>query len=334
MNEVVQGVRNGKLTSLLAALFHDSARLYIARHVLVEMERDLPDFAAGRGVDPTVAVAHWHGRYLPYLNVVDVPSAWGKNDTRVAAVADRHLTDLPTAHLAVALAPCHGLIEDPDLTENGFGNANWLPVTHASANHAEMEFIASALGIPTVLSAELVKAAARALGRLPDWAHLVLTVAGTASLYWLQNDDRAKQSLRRVQAAVRNIVDFCAPIATQLLVRDDQARETWHNNVVYPSDNRSLSEQLARLLALADQPMTASELAKMVNTPGSLRDRGTAIRAQLREHSAFTEVSRGRWRFGEPASRADALIHPLEVGTWIRRAHGMPPLPSPGQYVA
>lgn len=63
-------------------------------------------------------------------------------------MVDRHATDAPTARLAGALAPCYCFVEDGDLTANGFGNANWLPLAHASANFALMEFYAEIPQVP------------------------------------------------------------------------------------------------------------------------------------------------------------------------------------------
>jgi hypothetical protein len=62
MGEVVQSTRRGYLTSLMVALYHDSVRLFIARHVLDEVERDLPGYAAGLRVDPKLAMTRWNAR--------------------------------------------------------------------------------------------------------------------------------------------------------------------------------------------------------------------------------------------------------------------------------
>jgi hypothetical protein len=321
MNEVVQGTRRGELTSLLAALYHDAARLYVAEHVLGEMERDLPGFAQRRGVDPTLAVTRWHTLYLPDITVVTVPETWGDGDDRVDRVANRHPVDLPTARLAVALAPCHGLIQDPDLTDNGFGDPNWLPLTLASANQAEMELVGTVTRVPTVLAIELAKAAGRTFAKLPQWAQAILLLAGLAGLYWWENSGKASQHVGRARELTGKAIEVIAPLAATVFERHAEAQVTWEMNVIQRAVHRTLSEQIARLLAEADRAMTATELAKRLNLRGALGERGDAIRAELRRWDAFTEVSRGRWRLGSRASTAGAAIQPGDVAEWLHRAH-------------
>ncbi|EWM19156.1 hypothetical protein [Kutzneria sp. 744] len=321
MNEVVQGARRGELTGLLAALHHDAARLFVAEHVLVEMERDRSGFAEDRHVDPTLAVRRWHSMYLPYIVVVPVPETWGEGDDRVTQVANRHPVDLPTARLAVALAPCHGLIQDPDLTDNGFGDPNWLPLTLASANQAEMELVGTTVRLPTVLAIELAKATGRTFAKLPQWAQAILLLAGLAGLYWWEQSGKAHQHVSRVRELTGKAFDTIIPLAATVFERHTKAQVTWVINVIQPAERQALSEQIARLLAEADEPMTATEMATRMHLSGTPRERGDAIRAELRRRDAFIEVSRGRWRLGNPASTADAAIQPADVRDWLQRAH-------------
>jgi hypothetical protein len=333
MQEVTQSTRRGELTSALASLHHDSARLFVARHVLAEVGQDLPRYALDRGVDPTHALARWMHFYLPYITVVDVPASWGCEDERVAAVAARHSVDLPTAQLAIALAPCHAFIEDPDMADYGIGscpgpgskNSNWLSLAHGSANQAQLDLAGSAARIPSVLGLELAKAGARTVARLPDWAQATLVVLGGVTLYWWQRGGRAAQHLGRARTVLKQVGDVVLPIAETLLERYAAAQEAWENDVVDVGPV-SLSEKIARCLALADESMTAAELAKEIGGPGSLRSRETAIRQELRTCEAFTETSRGRWRLGCPASDREPLVTPLQVTNWLRRAHGRQPL--------
>jgi hypothetical protein len=321
MNEVIQGLRQEHLTGLLAALHHDAARLYVATHVLVEMERDLSQYAAGRGKDAELAMERWHAMYLPSTVVVEVPDTWGTGDERVTSVANRHPVDLPTARLAAALAPCHALIQDPDLTANGFGDKDWLPLTLASANQAEMELFAEAGWIPSKLTVELAKSAGRAFSKLPDWARVLVLLAGAKGLYLWQRNDVAKRHLQRMGDLATKAIEIIGPPVSQVFERYTEAQATWETNVVESGPERTLSERLARLLARADKPMTATELSKLVKLPGTQRDRGDLIRAELRGCHAFVETSRGRWRLGQPASTAMSTIDHNDVAEWIRQAH-------------
>ncbi|HEY9470335.1 MAG TPA: hypothetical protein VIQ76_12055, partial [Propionibacteriaceae bacterium] len=127
MNDIVQGTRNGRLTSLNVAMEKDTFRLFISQHVLIEVERDLPRHAARGGVDVELAVRRWRHYYLPFIRIVKVPEMWGATHPNVGEVARRHSSDLATAQLAAALAPCCVLAEDSDLTDYGFGMHEWLP---------------------------------------------------------------------------------------------------------------------------------------------------------------------------------------------------------------
>lgn len=333
MQEAVQGARQGQLTSMLAALEHDTARLYVARHVLAEVERDLPAYAHGRGIDPARAVARWRLFYLPYIRVVDVPETWGREDARVASVAARHPVDAPTARLAAALAPCHALVEDPDLADYGFGvrpepdsrQSMWLDLAHGSANQAQIDLAGGAVWFPSALGLELVKGAARVVARLPGWAQLALCLAAGAALYWWHTSGRAAQEIGRARTVARRVGDAVLPIAEVILDRALAAQETWRSDVV-TGGPVSLSERIARRLALADEPMTAAELARLIDWPGPLRARETAIRAELRSCTAFVQTTRGRWRLGEPASDQESAVTDVQVIDWLRRAHRRPPL--------
>lgn len=329
MQEVVQALRLGALTSLLAALHHDSARLYVARHVLVEIERDLPRYALDRGADPAAALVWWKRFYLPYITVIDVPASWGGEDPRVKAVANRHPVDLPTAQLAAALAPCHGLIEDPDLADNGFGcrpgipkqsQSAWLQLAHGSANQAEMDLAGSVVYLPSTLTLELARGAGRAFRRLPDGVQLTLLLAGLIGMYWWQSSERAKQQMGRARVMIKKVSDVVVPFVAVVLDREEQARAAWKNNTVSRGPV-SLDEQIARRLAFADDPMTAAELASAIDRPGTLRDHATVIRSQLRSSSAYIETSRGRWRLGEPASDQEPGVGPADVADWLKRSH-------------
>lgn len=218
-------------SDLLTALEDGSARLFVAQHVLDDVERDLPE----------PALTRWRTRYRPHTTVVTVPDGWGEDASP------------PTARLAAALAPCRELT-------SAIIEEQHLPVRAANL-------------VPAVLVIALTQAASRALGRLPKWARALIALTGIAGLYWWRHNNKP-------------------PADTP---------GTWQADVVPPGPQRTLSEQIARLLATSDEPMTATDMAKQVDLPGPARQKGSTIRAELRQWDAFTEVSRGRWRLGRPA---------------------------------
>ncbi len=67
MNDVVQTTRRGHLTSLPTALQHRAVRIYIPRHVMTEIERDLPAYSLKlkTPVDPDKALRVWQSCTRP-----------------------------------------------------------------------------------------------------------------------------------------------------------------------------------------------------------------------------------------------------------------------------
>ncbi|HKN97551.1 MAG TPA: hypothetical protein VJX10_10575 [Pseudonocardiaceae bacterium] len=220
-------------SDLPAALADGSARLFVAQHVLDEMERELSE----------PALTRWRTRYRPHTTVVSVPDVWGEDSP-------------PTARLAAALAPCH------ELTSTTTEQEDRKPVRVTSL-------------VPAVLVIALTQAASRALGRLPKWAQALLALTGMAGIYWWRHNRPAEAHA--------------------------ETPGTWQADDIAPRPQRTLSEQIARLLATSDEPMTATDMAKRVDLPGPARQKGNTIRTELRQRAAFHEVSRGRWRLGTPA---------------------------------
>jgi hypothetical protein len=117
----------------------------------------------------------------------------------VQAVVGRHEPDAPAARLAGALAPCFVLAEDADLNAYGFGNRDWLPMVHAFANHAEMEMVAGAVYMPTMVSGVVSVDAGRVFMRWPRWAQLALLLFVGIGVYLWQRDGRARRHVDKAK---------------------------------------------------------------------------------------------------------------------------------------
>ncbi len=322
MNEVVQATRNGRPTSLLASMCLDAARVLISRHVLIEIERDLPAYAADRRLDPQTVMAVWTRQYRPLITVVDVPDTWAADSPAVQAVVDRHPVDAPTARLAVALAPCYVLTEDPDLTDYGLGDRDWLPLAHAFANRAELELVGTTAAIPAALVAALGADLGRAAVRLPVvWQ--CLFAAGLLGLaYRWQKDGRVRRHLAKAGVVVSRAVEVAAPPLLELVERHAQGEVIRLDRVVAPEGLRPLPEQVARELALAPVAgLLAVDIARAVDHEGNLKTRTAAVRATVQDSGTYTQVTRGRWRLGiGPLSGSSTLTHE-QLAEWITRAH-------------
>ena len=84
MGEVMQSSRNpggppgGRITSLLWALHQGGAVLIVPRHVLAEVERDLPRRATAAD-DVELAYRRLRTLYLPRAHVTRISNAGGKD---------------------------------------------------------------------------------------------------------------------------------------------------------------------------------------------------------------------------------------------------------------
>jgi hypothetical protein len=172
-----------------------------------------------------------------------------------------------------------------------------------------MELVGTTVRVPTVLAIELAKAAGRAFAKLPEWARVALLFAGLAGLYWWERSGKAIQHAGQARKLTGKAIEVVAPLAATVFERHIEAQTTWETNVIQPGVDPTLSEQIARLLAKADEPMTATEMAKRVNLPGTFRERGNAIRAELHRWNAFIEESQGAGGWvGRPAPQRPTSI--------------------------
>jgi hypothetical protein len=324
MNEIIEGTRNKNLTGLLAALHHDAAVLYVPRHVLVEVERDLPRNAVDRlkPVNPDDAMARWRTLYAQRTRVVDVPDHWGADDERVQAVVQRHSNDASLARLAVALADCWVLAEDPDLTENGFGHYDRLPMLLAAANEGELNFVQGAAAIPLVLGEVLISGVVHGFGRLPWYAQRGIVVASGFLVYQWHHSGRLGGGLKQVFTTITNLAELAAPPLELIFTRLADGQEIWQERRLTRATEPDLSERVARILAFApEEGLLAGDVARELEGPGSLKDRTTLVRQILAGCPAFVEIRRGRWLLGHAVSDERVALPPTMVSDWLQRAH-------------
>ena len=330
MGEVMQSSRStdgssgGRITSLLWTLHRGGAVLIVPRHVLAEVERDLPRRAMVTD-DVELAYRRLRTLYLPRARIVDVPADWGAGDPRVEAVAARHPADLPTARLAVALGTCFLLSEDRDLCDPpGLGFAAWLQVAHAAANETEVETIVFGASIPVNVTGEVVQAASSriaAASPAAKWAMLGAGLILVAAGVWLVRSGKAGKLAERARPVVRHISEVYGPPLAETFTRYEHGRVVFARAAVRPATAVTLAERAARMLAFRGSPVLAEDIAWELGAPGNLRDRTRLVRAELRGCGAFVEVSRGRWMLGEPGGGPAAPLPFTEVVDYLERVH-------------
>jgi hypothetical protein len=240
----------------------------------------------------------------------------------VQAVVKRHSNDVALARLAVALADCWVLAEDADLTENGFGHYDRLPMLLAAANEGELNYVQSAAAIPLVLGEVLISGVVHGFSRLPWYAQTGIVVASGFLVYQWHHSGRLGAGLKQVFTTITDLAELAAPPLELIFTRLADGQEIWHERRLTRASEPDFSERVARILAFApEEGLLAGEVARELEGPGSLKDRTRLVRQILNKHDAFVEVRRGRWRLGRAVSDQPATLPPNLVLDWLQRAH-------------
>lgn len=317
LKEVAQGMRRPHLTALQVGLRSGTLRLFVAQHVLLEMERNLPGFVR-EGGGTGDALAHWRDHYLPWTFVIDVPPDWASEHPGVRAVAARHPADAPTARLAVVLG-CPVLTEDRDLIDNGFGDADWLTLALFASNEAFAALAERMAYVPSALLIEGVAALVRSLLDAPRWAQAAVLAALAGMLYRASHTARARERLRAAVDATEAAVDWLGPRLLQIQDWRQAGERAWAERTVASVRDVSLDEEVALLLASASAPQLAGDVARVLACGEALAATTPAIRSVLARNPAFQQVSRGRWQLGKPgAPMPDDAFGDTYSEWWLR----------------
>ncbi len=137
-NDLIYQLRHERGDGLMVRSAREGAlRLLASSHVYKEVYRRVPT-QERRGFSAEQILALFEHSYLPQIRFVDVGGM--SPDPRVLAVGDADPDDLPTAQLALLIAPCHVYTDDPDLTEAGFGNErNWLSLIRSAERTMQVD---------------------------------------------------------------------------------------------------------------------------------------------------------------------------------------------------
>jgi hypothetical protein len=330
MGEVMQSSRRpdgspgGRITSLLWAIHRGGAVLILPRHILEEVERDLPRRAKPTD-DLALAYRRLRGLYLARARIVDVPPDWALGDPRVQALALRHPVDLPAAQLAVTIGGCFLLSEDHDLTDTpGLGVAAWLQVAHAAANEVEYTTVEFAARIPLNVTGKTIAAVSRRVAAASTGGKIALGIAAAGVVVgaiWLVKSGKADKFFERTWPVVQELGRAYGPPLFETVQRHMDGQVSFSRAVVPRATSQTLGERIARVLAYAPEPLLAVDIARELETPGNLRDRTQLVRAELQGCGAITEVSRGRWVLGKPSGYTPDGLSLVEVADYRERLH-------------
>jgi predicted nucleic acid-binding protein len=137
-NDLLYQLRCGREAGALIRSAREGAvRLFATINVLEEVRRRaVTQERRGFSVDEILTL--FESCYLPETRFVDVTGTTIGPRAHVVGQADPD--DLPTAQLALLLAPCHVYTDDPHLTNAGFGEArNWLSLAQTAERAMQVD---------------------------------------------------------------------------------------------------------------------------------------------------------------------------------------------------
>jgi hypothetical protein len=236
--------------------------------------------------------------FLPRIRFVDLPAGHTPADLRAVKVAAMDPTDLPTAQLALMLAPCHVYSLDKHLRIPGLAprtRPDLDSVIAASFKLSSADVVVASGGFALNLSAAGVAGGVKSLAvRLdgPVWTVAVLGVlaVGVLTGWALSSHDR------RIRVA-QIFGGLAAPSPAWAQERASGLAVLQATQV--QSAAPSLADRIARVLARADGPQLAAEiLDHLVAADAASAPSLRAVREQLEANPAFVKAPRYRWQFG------------------------------------
>jgi hypothetical protein len=276
--------------------------LLASRHVLGEVDKHLAARALDEGLDPGAVARVWDERLRPHICVVDL-AIRDHLDPRLHGVLGDDPDDLPTAALALLVAPAVVLSDDPDLVDNGFAGQAWWTqaagdVLIVAEADGQLVGVFAGMGLTTVGAGYGVAAVVRGARRVPLVAAgvAVAVLVGGYLLVRCYPPGRARNALKEFGVA--------AATRWQEVTASQQAAAARLPWVELPAGRApTLKERCARILARVAGTLYAAELHEQLHSDMADAAPSVAtVHKTLADHPAFGQVGQGRWQLGEPAS--------------------------------
>jgi predicted nucleic acid-binding protein len=289
-NDLIYQLRhNREVGTLIRSAREGAVWLFATSRVLDEVrERAITQERRGFSVETLLGLFERH--YLPEIRFVDVAGipVW----ERALAVGQADPDDLPTAQLALLLAPCHVYTDDPHLTEAGFGEPrNWLSLTQSAERAMRVDQT-------MLLIAEVTKLA---WGKVRPWIErnrrelgsgeiLIGVGLGLAVLTLLPPAGHAK--IEQAAAGGGRLLSGAGELTASagLGLVGERARHSGYlaEATVEADETPTLEQSIARELALRG-PLKVRELGVAVGVEGATVD------ALLRLRPCFVNDRDGWW---------------------------------------
>lgn len=237
--------------------------------------------------------------WLPLLSIVSLPDELRKIDGRAAAVRDLDPDDYPTAALAALLSPCILLTRNYrdfrplDVRVPSQGVDAVFAAINITVGETHLQVVALVPATPVYAIGATTKWAADKVGPAA-WFVLALLVVGGIVLYQRQPRER-KERIKGVAAATGQfLLDEYTRAAN-----DVQRAENQLGACVVPGPGeRSVTSAVMRMLALADDSMSAQQLCDALDD--SARPAVDPLRRFMHGNktTVFREVRRGGFVLG------------------------------------
>jgi hypothetical protein len=274
-------------------------RLFMEYDTLVETAGRLPRFADQMGVPVAELRRALNEDWLPHVDVVQLPSTLREADPRARQVRDRDADDFPAAALAALLSPCL-------LLTHNYKHFGALGV------HARKQGVDGVMAVADIRVGDMRVRAVLLVPELParaavgafKWTYerigpvtwLMVAVLAGGGIYWYcKQPPERRERIKQVAGDIgtRYLQEYGATAEFAY-----QGRVVLRACVVPRPEQRSIASAVVRELALAEESLSAQQLAELLDPP--VRPRVADLRAWLRHYdgTVFDQVRRGGFVLG------------------------------------
>jgi hypothetical protein len=288
-------------------------KLFATERVRSEVTEHLREYIEKYRLDPDLAERIWvteYGRLVRYVAVPDTHP-----DPRVSIVASLHEMDVPTAVLAVMLAPCIVLSTDKrSLGKAGLAAIEWFPLARHAAI-AVPDGDAVLVGSELILKGSVASVWALSKGifslfkKRPD----IAVVVGLG-LALVVDQARRSERVRELLADVRARTIAAGESANAKLDAHREAVGVLSRSEVRPGKDRPLTDHVARTLALGGA-MSRTKIVESLRRQelGRGRHFPRIVESALQECPAFLPAPGRRWKLGRSAAGRDRDAGAMET---------------------
>lgn len=301
-------LRTGQPPRSIRAAQDGRTRIFMEKETFEESWERLNRFATQLGV-PVGELRRMFGEgWLPHISVVSLPENVRCLDGRALAVRDLDPDDYPAAALAALLSPCILLTGNHhDFAPLGVTySRQGVDAIFAAIDVRVGEYQLQAVGLVPVVPVVAIGAgttwASEKIGALA-WVLLATVAVGAVVLYRRQSPER-REAIRKVAAGVGCIL-MEQHAEAQRMVNDAQGK-LW-TCLVPPPDTRSVPSAVLRILATAEESMSAQDLYEQL--PAEAQPGLVPLRRWMHANKPlfFSEVRRGSFRLGNRYSLSVAV---------------------------